>query len=183
MLIHAGDVTEDGAGQELASFNSWLGSLPFAEKVVIAGNHELSAWDRRSASVLARLLSNAVYLCDEGAMVQGLYVYGTPWSPSQLRSQTEMECLKERWEDIPAGTDILVVHSPPYGVLDRNERGECIGDPGLRDRIREVRPRLVVFGHVHASYGRVKMDGTTYVNAAILQRESGGLNAPIVVEL
>ena len=39
VLIHAGDMTENGEVSEVRDFNRWLGTLPHKHKLVIAGNH------------------------------------------------------------------------------------------------------------------------------------------------
>ena len=46
--------------------------------------------------------------------------------------------------------DILLTHGPPKGHLDQGGKG-C---PQLLREIWRVRPRLVVFGHIHEGYER-----------------------------
>ena len=41
LFIHTGDLTQHGTKEELQSAITWLTSLPFAYKVVIAGNHDI----------------------------------------------------------------------------------------------------------------------------------------------
>jgi hypothetical protein len=53
---------------------------------------------------------------------------------------------------IPIGTNIVVTHGPAKGHLD-NDAGGC---PHLGREIRRVKPRLVVWGHIH--HGRGKKD-------------------------
>ena len=53
-----------------------------------------------------------------------------------------------------------------------------VGCRDLFDRVREVRPRLHVFGHIHEAAGRLDIDGTTFVNASSFQGRGG----PFVVE-
>jgi hypothetical protein len=47
VFIHAGDFTMTGLPEEVREFNAFLGRLPHKDKIVIAGNHELS-FDRDS---------------------------------------------------------------------------------------------------------------------------------------
>jgi len=42
VLIHAGDFSQTGRIDEVRRFAAWLGSLPHARKLVIAGNHDLT---------------------------------------------------------------------------------------------------------------------------------------------
>ena len=41
VLVHAGDFSNVGLEKDVISFNRWLGELPHAHKVVIAGNHDI----------------------------------------------------------------------------------------------------------------------------------------------
>ena len=56
---------------------------------------------------------------------------------------------------IEDGTNIIVAHGPPKGVLDLSEdmRGnlEFCGCKSLMNRVMEVKPTLVLFGHIHNS--------------------------------
>ncbi|MFO0797447.1 MAG: metallophosphoesterase family protein [Gemmataceae bacterium] len=61
---------------------------------------------------------------------------------------------------------VLVVHSPPKGVVDVSSRGGSIGSIAIRDAVLRVRPRLVVCGHVHGSSGTTgQLAGVPVVNA------------------
>ncbi|KAF2636773.1 Metallo-dependent phosphatase, partial [Massarina eburnea CBS 473.64] len=58
ILIHAGDLTHDGAGADLSAQLSWLRSQPHAHKIVIAGNHDLlldAAWASKASSTKRRV--------------------------------------------------------------------------------------------------------------------------------
>jgi hypothetical protein len=59
ILVHAGDLTARGTLEELQAFDQWLGTLPHAHKLVIAGNHDWVCAQMPSAMPL--LLSNATY--------------------------------------------------------------------------------------------------------------------------
>jgi Icc-related predicted phosphoesterase len=61
---------------------------------------------------------------------------------------------------------VLVVHSPPKGVVDVSGRGANIGSVAVRDTIIRTAPQLVVCGHVHNCNGQMgELDGTPVVNA------------------
>lgn len=61
---------------------------------------------------------------------------------------------------------VLVSHSPPRGHADRDTSGKHLGSDAVREAIERTRPRLVVCGHVHASWGeRSDLDGVPIVNA------------------
>lgn len=181
LLVHAGDLTRRGRLDELEDFDRWLGSLDraYRDKVVICGNHDFCFQEQPQAA-RARV-TNAVYLEDGSATVGGLTVYGSPWQPwfgGWAFNLARGPDLAAVWAKIPAGTDILVTHGPPAGILDRTVRGEFVGCQDLLDRVWEVRPRLHVFGHIHEAAGRADVDGLTFVNASC-DRDRGG---PVVVE-
>ncbi|MCS7234913.1 MAG: metallophosphoesterase [Armatimonadota bacterium] len=64
-------------------------------------------------------------------------------------------------------TDVLVVHEPPRGVLDRAWNGAHIGSGAVRDYVERHRPRVVVCGHVHESPGIARLGPTTVVNCTM----------------
>jgi len=41
VLIHCGDMSDDGALSEITVFNEWLGTTPYKHRIVINGNHEV----------------------------------------------------------------------------------------------------------------------------------------------
>ncbi len=54
VLIHGGDYTKSGSHDDAVDFNTWLGELPYAHKIVVNGNHEYNAsWKRQAASILS----------------------------------------------------------------------------------------------------------------------------------
>ena len=63
------------------------------------------------------------------------------------------EEIKEKWDLIPGDTDILMTHSPPYGILDVSKQGINSGCANLMRRVREVKPLVHVFGHIHEGHG------------------------------
>jgi hypothetical protein len=54
---------------------------------------------------------------------------------------------------IPPETEILLTHGPPRGILDTIYSGENVGCEELITRLRGIRPRLHVFGHIHEAHG------------------------------
>ena len=165
ILVVAGDFTEHRQS-EIVDFNNWLGMRPHSYKVVIAGNHDLPV--ESNPDEAREILTNAIYLQDESAIVMGLKFYGTPWSPASGWSfQLEDARLYEKWQSIPENVDVLVTHCPPYGILDRNTAGIHLGCPILTEMLQDIRPKLHVFGHIHEGYGTLLKDGTLYVNASI----------------
>ncbi len=184
VLVHAGDATSMGTVPEIAEWNEWLGRQSHRHKVVIAGNHD---WLFEREPALARsLLTHATYLEDSGVELDGVRFWGSPWQPRFFRWAFNRERgaeLREKWERIPAGIDVLITHGPPHGTLDRTWDGTAAGCEELALAVARVRPRLHVFGHIHEAYGRLERDGTTFVNASSVDAREKLCHAPIVVDL
>jgi predicted phosphodiesterase len=183
VLVHAGDITYHGDPAAIADFDAWLGTLPHPHKIVIAGNHDF-AFERDPGA--AALLAHAHYLQDGGIELAGLRFWGSPWQPRFFDWAFNLDrgpALAAVWAKIPEGTDVLVVHGPPHGILDRTHAGVSAGCEELERRLREMvhPPKLVVFGHIHEGYGIETRGATTYVNASSCTRRYAPTNPPIVV--
>jgi Icc-related predicted phosphoesterase len=165
VLIHAGDLTQRGTIEELMEVNRFLASLPHRYKVVVAGNHD---WCFQNTPGLARsVLTAATYLEDEPLVLEGVRFYGSPWQPTFHNWAFNLprgRKLAKKWALIPEGTDILITHTPPLGYGDRVGGDTRVGCEELLKRVRVVRPRLHVFGHIHEDRGMWQAEGTTFVN-------------------
>lgn len=174
ILIHSGDYSGLGSFQELVEFNRWLGKQPFPDKINVAGNHD-KICANMNYETTKMLFTNSYYLEDNLIEIKGLKIYGTPWSKrygywSFMKEESELDRV---WAKIPEGIDILVVHGPPYGILDKVPRGndfyDLAGSKTLRDHILyRVRPRLVCCGHIHCDAGQMEVEGIKFSNAAVL---------------
>lgn len=184
ILIHCGDMTGRGQFQELSKFNYEISQLPHKHKLVIAGNHDLGL---ENDPALARsALTGVTYLQDSGVELMGLKFWGAPWQPEfggwafNLRRG---EKLREKWDQIPTDTDVLITHGPPAGILDTTDDGEHVGCEELLKKIGQLKLKLHGFGHVHESYGQTKLWGTHFVNASACNLAYKPVNAPIVIDL
>jgi Icc-related predicted phosphoesterase len=186
VLIHAGDALSRGSLEELADFNDWLLTLPHKHKIVIAGNHDWCFERKEEADRAKTLLTAATYLQDSGVEIDGVYFYGSPWQPAFRHWAFNLERgkpLAEKWQKIPANTDVLITHGPPMGVLDKTTDGESVGCFDLRAAVNRIKPRFHVFGHIHESYGKVEKDGTVFINACICTERYRPVNRPIVFDI
>ena len=181
VFIHAGDITRFGGEiDDLVDFNDYLATLPHPHKIVIAGNHDF-CFERDNARSRS-ILTNATYLEDDGVSIDGVTYYGSPWQPVFLDWAFNLErgsALREKWAMIPEGTDVLITHGPPRGILDEVFGGERVGCADLLERVRKVNPKVHVFGHIHEARGMHEQDGTTFVNAST----AFGVGEPFVVEI
>lgn len=188
LLLHAGDLTYRGEKSAIQKFNVWLQDQPYAEKILIAGNHDF-LFETHPQQARA-LIPSGRYLEDSGIVFRGLRIWGTPYQPwffdwaFNIRSEDE---LAKHFQLIPEGTDIILAHSPPYGILDQTAGlygpASHAGSRALLEAIHRVKPKLVVFGHIHEAYGIEKRDGITFVNASICNLRYEPVHKPVVVEI
>jgi predicted phosphohydrolase len=184
VLVHAGDFSMAGQAREISAFDAWLGTLPHAHKLVIAGNHD---WLFQTDPGAARsLLTHAQYLEDSGTVVDGIRFWGSPWQPWFLDWAFNLQRGAEiaaKWALIPDGVDVLVTHGPPHGTRDRVEDGGLVGCEELGRALARVRPRLHVFGHIHEGYGVTRRGDLTFVNASSCDVSYRPINPPVVIDL
>jgi predicted phosphodiesterase len=184
VLVHAGDATRRGTQGEIEDFDRWLRDLPHAHKVIIAGNHDFG-FEREPAEARG-WITGATYLQDSGVTIDGVRFWGSPWQPRFFDWAFNLdrgEPLRAVWAKIPEGTDVLLTHGPPRGILDRTVRGESVGCDDLLDAVRRIRPRVHVFGHIHEAYGELELDGTRFVNASTCTIGYKPIQPPIIVDL
>ncbi len=91
--------------------------------------------------------------------------------------------IKQVWAKIPDHVDVLITHGPPANILDLTFLGQHVGCPQLLQRIKQIKPRLHVFGHIHEGYGREEQDSTIFVNASTCNLRYKPSQPPIIVDL
>lgn len=172
VFVHAGDLLRGGTLEELEGVAAWIRALPHRHKIVVAGNHDWCFLRRRGEA--EAMLGDAIYLEDSGCVIEGLRFWGSPWQPSYndwAYNLPRGEALAERWALIEEGTDVLITHGPPKGIGDRGPYPKRAGCEALAERVRELRPRLHIFGHIHQDGGLWERDGTAYLNATTWECE------------
>jgi Icc-related predicted phosphoesterase len=182
ILVHAGDFTLFSQSYAaIRDFNVWLGELPHRYKLVIPGNHEYFLEEDRSSR---SLLSNATLLIDESIEIEGLRFWGSPTTPlyGVAFGLSEATDRRNAYARIPGDTDVLITHTPPYGLLDVNlHTGSHEGCSELFEAVKRIQPSLHVFGHIHGAHGTLMAGATTFVNASLAGLDGGIAYSPIVV--
>ncbi|KAI9163843.1 putative rhamnogalacturonate lyase C [Paramyrothecium foliicola] len=181
ILIHAGDMTDDGTTEELDAAYKWIAALPHKVKIIIAGNHDLGLDSKHP-----NYLPDAVKMfTSEAAKAAGIHyidretreipldgstdsqghavtVYGNPLQPDFLKSRYAFTYLPHpsngalaAWEDAPTSTtsSIWVTHGGPQGHLDWIPIPPLRGCEVQASAVAKARPVLAVFGHFHISHG------------------------------
>jgi Icc-related predicted phosphoesterase len=183
LLIHAGDFTfYSKPPSTVSDFNAWLGSLPNRHKVVVPGNHEFILEEPRNRGAI----TNATLLIDSGVEVDGIKIWGSPTTPlyGGAFGKSSPADRKKHWAHIPESLDILITHGPPFAILDHGgsaERRE--GCPELLEAVFRAIPRVHVFGHIHAGYGKLRTTDTFFVNASLMGDDGSLSRKPVVIDL
>jgi Icc-related predicted phosphoesterase len=189
VLLIGGDITPHPAKNYVfqrewlaTKFRRWLESVP-QPVIAVAGNHD---WIWQECPDMVPALP-WTYLQDSGTTLpNGLRVWGSPHQPLfwDWAFNLEEPDLKQRWDLIPADTDILLLHGPPLGYGDLSPYGNVhTGSPSLTERIAEIRPKLCVYGHIHAGHGLYRLGDSILVNAAHVDEKYRPANRPVVVEV
>lgn len=183
VLIHGGDLTSRGDLHEVRAFAAFLARLDHPHKLIIAGNHDF-CFERQPAAA-RELLRHATYLQDDAAEIEGVRFYGSPWQPWFYDWAFNLERgaeIRAKWQLIPADTEVLITHGPPLGHGDVTVRGEAVGCADLLERVREVKPRYHLFGHIHEAYGTSEDGATTFINASNCDFRYRPVNPPVVID-
>lgn len=170
IAIHGGDITENGTEFETLDFLQWFARLPCLYKIFIAGNHDFFLESCSSKELKKIIPPNLIYLNNNSVIVNGYRFWGSAYSPYFLGmafNKHRGDELKNVWKKIPLETDVLITHTPPFGILDNG-----YGCEDLKTKIEKVNPRLHLFGHIHEQKGMIKEGATTYVNAALANNKN-----------
>lgn len=162
LVVLAGDFMPDhGRSNDL-----WLKSVFFlwcatvkVPIVLIPGNHDKYL---RDVKLAVDWPANVHYLLDSEIVINGVRFYGTPWSHWHGKKKKTPglfeignEALREKFDAIPEGVDVLISHAPPKVCgSERHKLGLkqfVDGSSVLRKAIDKKTPRLVICGHVHGN--------------------------------
>lgn len=178
LLIHAGDLTNNGQPSEIRKALAWLREANYEHKIVIAGNHDRCLESRLSlshkpdedgdeeAAQLRQTMredDRITYLEHESEVVtvkgMEIRVFGSPYSPATASStqytafQYPPSQAQQLWSSIPSNTTILITHTPPAGHLDTSAHWTQGGCHALSQALFRSKPRLHVCGHCHEGRG------------------------------
>ncbi len=179
MIVHAGDFTKSGTLSEALDFLQWFSHLNFKYKIFIAGPHDL-LFDRDPGLVKQIIPSNVIYLEESGIEVGGLKIWGSPYNLHHggAFSKTSSE-IQHHWDKIPEGTNLVIVHNPPYGVLDKNAIGEHEGCKKLLRRLIRIEPTYFVCGHQRGDSTYEYHYGIHFINASLTNADFKITNKPV----
>jgi calcineurin-like phosphoesterase family protein len=197
ILIHAGDCTNIGRENEISEFVYWFQNLKgFGTKIFVAGNHDWgfewkNPWLYQYINDENLSQSDCYYLEDSEMIItdpefsKPIKIYGSPWQPEFMNwaFNVPRNQLYKYWEKIPLDTQILITHSPAYGMCDKVEnRPPSLGCESLIKYIDKIKPKIHITGHIHSGRGIIEKDGTIFINASICTERYEPINKPIVID-
>jgi calcineurin-like phosphoesterase family protein len=181
ILIHAGDMTDDGTIEELTAAYKWISALPHKTKIIVAGNHDLGLDPKHAAYLpeavelftsdaakaagihyIDRQVRSVQVSHDDGKATTPIQVYGNPVQPDFLNSSYAFTYLPHpseqaaaAWAGAPSSPSapIWVTHGGPHNRLDWIPIPPLRGCEVQANAIAKARPVLTVFGHFHISHG------------------------------
>ena len=159
MIIHSGDCSNPrdpyNNEPEVRDFIDWFKMIPVKYKIYVAGNHDTSI-EKKLVTKKDFEDAGIIYLENESVTIEGINFFGSPHTPQfgQWAFMKDRVKLERFWRmAIPEDTDVVITHGPPRGVLDksydRNHNMESCGDKSLLNRVLEIEPAYVLFGHIH----------------------------------
>mgnify|MGYP003394644753 CR=1 FL=1 len=192
LLLVAGDIFP---GRSIRDDSTWAGRYlqPWLCKqcmpIFLEGNHDFNYINYRSQFPDL----DWTVLRDSMIEINGLRIYGTGWTNpidlnhdrvsnwwGHLADEAKLEFI---FKNIPEKVDILITHSPPFGILDEFD-GQHYGSPSLLQQVKVKRPRYHIYGHLHCQKDRIiKTEHTTFINASLCDNNNKLINEPIVIEI
>ena len=75
IIVHSGDMSENGTESEVLDFLNWFCDLDYKYKIFIAGNHDFCLEDGQ----IEGLPENCHYLCYSGIEIERIKFWGIPY--------------------------------------------------------------------------------------------------------
>ena len=193
LFLHAGDICPVNNHKIkfqnewiLNEFNPWINKINAKYKVITPGNHDFVFQEHPNI----KYQMPCDVLIDSTIECEGFKIWGSPWTKNFLDWAFNMEPpdLYNLHKNIPK-CDIILTHGPPKGfsdiAVDMNDTKKLVhvGSPGLIERILEIEPKLVVFGHIHSGFGSRKLGNTIISNVSYVSERYNPVNDPMIYEI
>ena len=151
--------------------------------MLVFGNHDDEIPNKVDVPEYIRILAN------KATNYKGYIFYGSPNivdSPvikSSIYSLSE-KSLKKIYQEINQYTDVLITHMPPYGFGDTViNQSYHLGSMSLMEKVRIIKPKIHIFGHIHTGKKYTKENGTSYINASVVNEEYRVSYKPTIINL
>lgn len=188
LLIVAGDLTSRDEAEEYMAFHQWIRKQKYKKVILVSGNHDNKI---QQGFFSGKSISNEwlgfEYLCNSGTEFEGLKIWGTPHSlifdgvnphcTAFMKTEEELDVI---YSNIPNDINVLISHTPPYGILDKNFFGEWCGSESLRNAMYRTKPKYLVCGHIHECGGKeVDLVMTKVINCSYVNEKYQPVNKPV----
>lgn len=189
LYFHTGDWTLLGQQHEMLKFGTQLRKIKTPTKLIIPGNHDLSTEEdsefyHADWRKWLKPDNNTLIGLNKEVHLLGLKIYctslicpiGNPFR--RWAYETSENRQYEIYEKIEGPIDLLISHSPPYGIMDENG----YGSKALLDLVLRLKPKIHAFGHAHGGYGKQQIGDTLFINSSICNRQYLPVNKPLIIE-
>lgn len=220
LLILTGDYTARDTHDEYHEFVDWVEEQNYKKKIVIGGNHDMImknkgiAFSRCNFDYLCDSGTEFEYeeqaphpASSEEVVVDGLFyetkklkIWGMPHSlsfrginPHCTAWTGDEHYISEKCKLIPKDIDILISHSPPWGILDEVEdyysgRIKNTGSTSIRsvvlDKFTYPNLKYNFFSHIHEQGGKmVDLTSAKFYNCSIMNEIYKPVNKPLQLEI
>ena len=183
VLIHAGDCTDGGSKQESKAFLEWFSLQKHKHKILVPGNHDFYFEKKPHLDIVP---DNIHVLIDKAISIDGIYFWDSPVTPGSGNWAFQKERgnqIAKHWDLIPENTDVIISHTPPYGILDDLRNGIKMGCEELTRKIKSTKPKIHLFGHIHHGAGSVKRNNIRFMNATVLDEKNRIMHSPMIANL
>lgn len=144
---------------------------------------------KRKTNGRAVVLNHKLEVFDDG--VRKISVFGTPYCKKfyNWAFMFNNGFLKERFDEIPSGVDILFTHDAPtlngLGTISEGfQYGKDAGNPIIDKAIERVEPKYYFCGHIHSGNHNFEMfGGTMMANVSLVNENYDEANSPIEFEI
>ena len=187
VLAIAGDISRAGDVQWFYyRFVPWLKKYKnkFSDCFLVFGNHD--------DKFLLKELEVPEWLhilTNKGYTYHGYIFYGTPYIPHSdeiIKSMCMFKetKLKKAFDMINPHTDVLITHSPPYGIGDVVKgQNYHLGSTSLAARVYQIKPKVHIFGHIHTGKKFAEVNGTRFYNVSVLDEQYNVAYKPMRINL
>lgn len=160
VVVGAGDFARQQRG--LAGCIEDLSGVA-APLILVPGNHD----DAEEMRCLAADHANIHVLHGQAVAIAGQRFLGLGYEIPRLCGERWSRSLEENQADqllsMLRSDDVLVTHTPPHGIVDRQRDGRHEGSRAIRRAVTRAQPRLHLCGHIHNSWGLSDRLGNTLV--------------------
>mgnify|MGYP000887153520 CR=1 FL=1 len=189
VLLYAGD-DDINDTHNLINFTRFIKKMKFKHYIMIAGNHDF-LFEQQSFAREYLLENDIIYLQDQFIVVDGIKIYGTPYTPTfyNWAFMEDESKLQNRFDSISNDIDVLITHGPARGYLDKvKDDSDNLGSTSLTNKISHLKNlKYHVFGHIHGGYGMMiphyNNNYPVRVNCSICNEAYQPVNKPIILEV